>query len=579
MLRIDARLALAHVALPMLLVAGGARAESVAGHPWCGTGATSVAEKAAIHHDQQRRLERRRAAGMALRAEPQAARVGEVAILVDHGDLVVQPNRVDLSDLGAQFALQKKGGFVVAPSTEPVSADIGVRLPLADDDARLVVFPRGFRFPFFGRLRTRMFVHSDGNLTFDEPDAASTERSLSRLLGGPPRIGAFFADLDPSVASGDGGVYVSLTRTKVVVTWLEVPEFGTDNRNTFQVVLYPNGRVALAFGALDAQEAIIGLGPGRGGDVRLVDYTAGLPTGVIKTAVAERFAAERSVDDLGIAKAFFREFADVYDHLIVFLDFPETLASGVFAFELTLKNEIRGIGQAVYDLSAHAGSRGRLRSFVQMGSLAKYPQAPEDPATGTLSTLDVVGHEAGHRWLALLRYVDGAGQASDALLGRQRVHWSFCHDTQASVMEGNEFRDDGGGAYTSIAATDRYSPLDQYAMGLLAPSAVPPFFLIEGCSRDRETAPQIGVRVTGNRVDVGIDQVIAAEGPRVPPAARSPRTFSTAFVLVGEGGAFPSEASIAKIDAIRAAWEPYFADATDGRGAVSTALTTLRRRR
>jgi hypothetical protein len=582
MLRIDAApLALAtRFALPwLLLAAGGARGETVPGHPWCGTGETSLAEKVAVHREHERRLERHRAMGIALRAEPEAARVGEIAVLVDHGDLVLQPNRVDLSDRGVQFVLQKKGGYAVAPSAEPVGLDLGERLPLADDDARAVVFPRGFRFPFFGKLRSRMFVHSDGNLTFDAPDAGSTARSLARLLGGPPRIAPLFADFDPSVASGDGGVYVSLSRTHVVVTWFEVPEFGTDNRNTFQVVLQPNGNVTFAHGALDAQEAIVGLGPGGGGGVQLLDYSTGAPSGVIRGAIAERFVATRSVDDLAIAKAFFREFADVQDHLIVFLDFPETLQPGVFAFELTLKNEIRGIGEPIYDASAQAGSRGRLRSFVQMGSLEKYPESPYDPATGTLSTLDVVAHEAGHRWLARLHYVDGNGQVSDALLGRQRAHWSFCLDTQASVMEGNEFRDDGGGAFTSIAATDRYSPLDQYAMGLLPAAAVPPFFLIEGCSRSGESAPQLGVTVTGSRADIGVEQVIAAVGRRLPPAPRAPRTFSTAFVLVGEGGVFPSEESIAKVDAIRAAWEPYFAVATDGRGAVNTGLTTLRRRR
>jgi hypothetical protein len=560
-----------------VLATGGARAETVPGHPWCGTGETSVAEKVAIHRDHERRLERRRAAGMALRGEPEAARVGDVAIVVDHGDIVVQPNRVDLSDVGVQFVLQKKGGFVVSPSSESPDPSIGERVPLADDDARLFAFPKGFRFPFYGRLRTRMYVHSDGNVTFDAPDTASTDRSLARLLEGPARIAPLFGDFDPSVASGDGGVYVSTSKTRIVVTWLEVPEFGTDNANTFQVVLYPNGRVVFAYGALDAQVGVAGVAPGKGGDVQTVDYTGGLPTGVVRTAIAERFAAVRAVDDLAIARAFLREFADVYDHLIVFLDFAETLPDGVFAYELTLKNEIHGIGSNVYDSSTEVGSRGRLRSFVQMGGIAKYPPAPEDPAIGTNSTLDVVAHEAGHRWLALLRYVDGGGQATDALLGRQRAHWAYCVDTDASVMEGNEFRDDGGGLYTSVAATDRYSLLDQYAMGLVPPSAVPPFYRIDGC-RDREAAPQIGISVRGERVDIGIDQVIAAEGARVPPAAKAPHTFTTAFVLVGEGGAFPSNEAIEKVEAIRAAWEPYFAVATEGRGAVDTTLSTRRRR-
>ena len=562
--------------LGLPLAGGDARAATVREHSWCGTGETSVAEKVAIHHDQLRRLERRRSTGMAVRAEPEAARVGDIAVLVDHGDIVVQPNQVDLADQGFQFVLQKRGGFVVSRSDEPLSGDLGERLSLGDDDARLVVFPRGFRFPFYGKLRTRMFVHSDGNISFDAADAASTERSLSRLLAGPTRIAPLFVDLDPSVAPGDGGVYVSMSKTSVVVTWLDVPEFGTDNRNTFQAVLYPTGLVTFAFGELDVLTAVVGIAPGKGGDVQLVDYTGGLPGSVIRTAIAERFAAERVVDDLAIAKAFFREFGDVHDHLIVFLDFPETLDEGVFAYEMTVKNEIRGVGDGIFDDSAHYGSRGRLRSFVQMGSIEKYPDSPEARAVGTLSSLDVVAHEAGHRWLAHLRFIGAGDQATDALLGRQRAHWAFCVDTRASVMEGNEFRDDGGGFYTTIAATDRYSPLDQYAMGLLPPSAVPPFFMIEGC-RDRESAPQVGVRVSGDRLDVEISQVIAAEGARVPPAARAPHTFSTAFVLVGEGGVFPSAASIEKVDAIRSAFEPYFALATDGRGSVSTALTTRRR--
>jgi hypothetical protein len=45
-----------------------------------------------------------------------------------------------------------------------------------------------------------------------------------------------------------------------------------------------------------------------------------------------------------------------------------------------------------------------------------------------------------------------------------------------------------------------------------------------------------------------------------------------AFILVAEQGQFPADATIAKLDRIRAGWEPYFAQATDGHGSVSTAL-------
>jgi len=416
---------------------------------------------------------------------------------------------------------------------------------------------------------------SDGHLTFNTPDATSAARDLDRLISGPPHIAPLFADLDPASASGDGGVYVLTGKTKIVVTWLDVPEFGKTNRNTFQAVLYPNGRITFAFGRIDAREAVVGVAPGNGGEVQLVDYTESLPTGVIKVAVAERFVATRFFDHLAVAKAFFREFADDYDHLVVFLDFSQSLGPGAFAFELTVKNDVKGIGDDVFDLSTQVGSKGRLRSFVQMGTLSRYPPDPGTKFLGTNSTLDVMGQETGHRWLSKLHFLDGNGEKSDALLGRDLVHWSFCHNTLASDMEGNEFREDGGNRFTTTAATERFSPLDQYAMGLIPAADVPPFFFVGGCSNPA-AEPAVGVTIQGQRIDLTIDDIIAAEGPRVPSAAKAPHSFKMAFILVAQADQFPSEDSIAKVDRIRAAWEPYFAGAVDGHGSVSTVLKPRR---
>lgn len=563
--------------LGLLFLAGSARAATVPDHPWCGTRPPSPADleaRMAIHREQQRRLEVERAQGMSVSGPPEAARVGDVAVLVDDGSIVVQPNQLDLDDFGVQYVPQKKGGYKVSPSSDPLVAEIGERLALTDDDAREVKFPKGFKFRFYKKLYTKVFVHSDGNLTFSAPDAASSERSLFRLLSAPPRIAPLFTDLDPSLATGEGGVYVSAGKSKIVVTWLDVPEFGTRNRNTFQAVLYPNGRITFTFGGLDAQGAVVGVSPGTGGSVQLLDYTAGLPTGTINAAIAERFAAQKALDHLAIAQAFFREFADDYDHLVVFLDFAQALG-GAFAFEFTVKNEIRGIGLDVFDGSAAAGSRGRLRSFVQMGTLARYPDDPNRDFLDTNNTLDLLGQETGHRWLAFFDFIDENGQRSNVLLGRDNAHWSFCHDTRASDLEGQLLRQDGNDRFTSIEATERFSPLDQYAMGLIPAEDVPPFFYVDGCI-DRTAEPAVGATMQGRRVDVTIDQIIAAEGRREPPASKAPHTFNMAFIVVGEAGRFPSEASIAKVDRIRAAWEPYFAQATDGKGSVSTALKLKR---
>lgn len=106
---------------------------------------------------------------------------------------------------------------------------------------------------------------------------------------------------------------------------------------------------------------------------------------------------------------------------------------------------------------------------------------------------------------------------------------------------------------------------------------VPPFYHVDGCV-DRAREPQIGVTIQGRRIDVTIDEVVAAEGVRVPPANKAPHSFNMAFVLVGPPGQFPSEESIAKVDRLRAAWEPHFTQITNGLGTVSTKLKMKPRR-
>ena len=161
-----------------------------------------------------------------------------------------------------------------------------------------------------------------------------------------------------------------------------------------------------------------------------------------------------------------------------------------------------------------------------MDWLGKYPDDPTQKFLGENNTLSVMGQEVGHRWLAFLEFRDRTGQRSDALLGRDQAHWSFFFDSDASVMEGNDIEDLGGGAFRTVGAVQRYSLLDQYAMGLVPASSVPPFFYVENptnmsAARTRRIAPEIGVTFNGTRRDVLIQDVIAIEGPRSPSAAES----------------------------------------------------------
>ena len=500
-----------------------------------------------------------------------SADVGEVAVLQDEGDLILPPNTYDLRSLGLRFTRNGSGGYNVTRIEGNFRATLGTRLTLDDDDSAPGTMP--FGFSFYGKSETAAFVNSDGNITFEEADKSSTERNVARLLIGPPRIAPFLADLDPT--AGTGRIFLNATSAQYTATWCNVRGFDTTRTVTLQTTLLPDGTIEMIYGtSVNIGEAVVGLSPGHTGifkPVNLSDPASDGGTG----AVGERFAQDAQLDVVALAKKFYASHPDNYDQLVIWTDAP--VITDAFAYETTVKNEIRGIGVDTYDLSQDFGSGGRLRSLVVMDWLGKYPDSPTQKFLGENNTVSVMGQESGHRWLAFLEFRDRTGQRSDQLLGRDLAHWSFFFDSDASVMEGNDIQDLGGGSFKTVGAVQRYSLLDQYAMGLVPDTAVPPFFYVESptnmsATRKPESAPEVGITFNGTRRDVLIQDVQAIVGVRSPSAADSPRVHRQAFVYLVSGGKTADTGQVAKVDGIRRAWEGFFLQATDGR---MQAITTL----
>ena len=500
-----------------------------------------------------------------------AIRSGDIAVLSDDGSIVIGANPFDLGGAALRFDPNTQGGYDARRASDGFRADLGKRIRLTDDDTSEETL--AFSFPFYGTGRVSAFVNSDGNLTFGEGDVATTARSLGRVLSGAPRVAPFFADLDPSAG---GGIFVNAAPDAFTVTWCAVPDFDATGRVTAQTSLLPGGALEIRIDAATTlKDAVVALSPGAAGDFAAVDLSAagGAAAGG-SGAVGERFAAEASLDLVSASRRFYAEFADDYDQLLFWSD-TRVVESGTFAFETTVENGITGIGQEVVSLASAYGSGGRLSSLVVMDDLGKYPADPAQRANGENTTLALVTHETGHRWGATLRFRDREGVASDAWLGRQRAHWSFYCDSDASVLEGNDIEDQGGGSFRTVAAVQRYGPFDLYAMGLLAESEVPRAFYVEsptGASQDRESAPRTGVSFAGTRREVSIGDVVAVMGPRHPPASRSPRAHRQAWVYVVGRGRTADPAAIAKLETIRRAFEGFFSDATGGRMSVETRL-------
>ena len=507
-----------------------------------------------------------RAQTTAVTPAPVADDIGNIAVLQDAGDLVISQRPFDLAGVGLHFS-PSGAGYSVSKIDPTFRTPLGNAVTLGDDDSASFTIP--FSFPYYGTGQTSVFVNSDGNITFGVGDNASTDRDLTRFMNGAPRIAPFFADLDPT--QGTGKVLVYSAPDHFTATWCGVRGYGVNQTVTVQSTLLPDGSVEIKFGpTVTLGDAIVGTSPGHTKDFTAVTLSSG--TGSGSGALGERFASAASIDTVAVGQRFYATHPDNFDQLVVWSD--QSLVQDAFSYEINVANEIQGIGQGPpFDESNSYGSGGALRSFVFMNQLSQFPDDPTQKFLGENNTLSVMGQEVGHRWLAYLQFRDHTGATSNALLGRDLEHWSFFLNSDASVMEGNQIQDLGGGQFTTTDAVKRYSMLDQYVMGLVAPSDVPSFFYVENpvSTKTPASAPQIGVSFTGTRRDVLISDVIAVEGPRIPATALS-RTHRQAFIYVVSNGASVDSTQVAKVDKIRQAWESFFLQATGGR---MTALTKL----
>jgi hypothetical protein len=499
---------------------------------------------------------------------------GDVSVMEDDGTLIIPLNRFDLSDRSLTFT-PERFGYTVQTGTSAFDSGQGVAVvaALGDDDSVNIVLP--FAFPFYGMNYSSVFLNTDGNLTFLTADSVSTARNLRRVMSGPPRISPLFDDFLPS---STGTVTVESISNRVIFNWTTIREYGTNLRSTFQVVLKSDGVIQFNYRTVNVNSAVVGLAPGETSSVRLTNFSGETQLTASAGVIAEVFSNAELLDLVAIGQTFYAAHPDSYDQLIVFSDFDLDLQDA-FAYAIPIRNQIQGIMPPdwIYDVGAQFGSAARLAAMVNGGSIHQYPADPQQEFLGTNNTLDILGQEFGHRWLA---FID---TNPSTMLGRDSAHWSFFMNSAGSVMEGNEIEDLGNGRFKTVAATYRYSPLDQYMMGLRAASEVPPWFIVTNPRFDSGPSdfrclplnascpPAVGVEMSGTRRNMAIEEVISIAGPRIP-ASDAQKEFSAAFILVTKQGQDANPKSVAQLDTIRQQWEQFFLQAVEGRGTMKTRL-------
>lgn len=158
----------------------------------------------------------------------------------------------------------------------PVNPAGGTVLAPSDDAPEQVTLSDGARVSLYEESYPSFYVSPNGYLTFTGPDFTYNESFAAHFS--QPRVAGWFDDLN---ANDGGQVSWKQLPDRVAVTWENISEFFGANQNTFQIVMYFDGRIQIAWGAMDAIDGISGLSSGNGVDPDFVasDFALFAPCG------------------------------------------------------------------------------------------------------------------------------------------------------------------------------------------------------------------------------------------------------------------------------------------------------------
>jgi hypothetical protein len=270
---------------------------------------------------------------------------------------------------------------------------------------------------------------------------------------------------------------------------------------------------------------------------------------------------EEIIDLVAAYQAFEQEFGDGFDQVTFFADESSGVPSFDTSFHLTIWNSIKGIGLPEYDDRASFGTSGKLKGINFMHSRH-------------LNRL-VMLHEFAHQWCSFVWFREQPEDAdkSDLLIqqgGGAFDHWNLYFDDDRSPMDYDviDWQDNGGGRFTALSLAEHersYCNLDLYLMGLLPPSQVANFFYLT----DVESLGNSQFRA--QRKNLNIQNIVWAEGERIPDYANSQKSFRNAFVLVTRNAAW-ADSYASLLDRLRTQTERDFEQATRGLAKMETDL-------
>ena len=518
-------------------------------------------------------------------------------------------------------------GYRVGSGPLNWDSDYGPELTSAEADLKR------FAFPFSGKLWNSLLVgttgsvrfgasekdvgldpygHRDGGIVLERFDQLA--EVASKLIDKAPAICVF---LKPRMS---GPRYLKELSDRVVITWDLTEPFGSlldftwfKTINLFQAVLHRDGSIEMSYKELTAKDAIVGIYPAPSGAIKpaAVHFSSLSQKDGPFAVVYESFHYLAPPEPQDLSCTVIRSLGDKFDFLAYYSDFRIDNQEASTPSDGPIGGNVTGIGntehEQTYQVLESRCTQGRFQlGFAQpvwVGSNEAQEWPPEGAPVGNNHDITFysqqlkegspdgkpfpynyaighLGHEVGHRWSA---YVSAKVHGETISLGawphwapglQARVAFPYSLPIEASTLGGGVWQDNFDGTFTQLrdgyfVPATGYSYLDLYLMGLISAAEVPDFFILNNLVRISKDTNGHSV-FKAERTKVTIQDVIAAEGRRLPDVDHSQRKFNTGIVVVVAHGQSPSHELIERANGIRQQWIVYW-ETTTGRRASMTA--------
>ena len=460
--------------------------------------------------------------------------MGGLVVLEDNGEFTSDNDGSvwDLEDSSLHFEPTPgaDGFFDVTRTPVVFDVDLGTQAAAWQDEWGQLEYALPFVLPFGTATYDTLYILSDIGIFFEsqQQPGSSSQYGQSQINLSTPRIAPLLRR-GPWVWADIMHLYIKEEPDAVTITWHEQtsrPDSNHDLDRLFQVKISSDGNISFAYPqayAFNTFGYVQVVAPGPDGSPDWTDLST-----LSQTPTTVRRAYQAFTFPTLIPQAVDSTLSSVYgfdetnlDGLMIYQNFYTEITFYAGAYHTQGNPGVSGIGRPV----------SLATSLMHMNYIDLSWNLRDDG-----SMVSVLSHEFGHRWLY---FVSGVGESRSGAHPAQNAHmpapFNWWTEIDSSPMGGTTWSSNGDGTFTTppMRTYYAYAWVELYLMGLAAPLEVQPWWYVgDNPDLNGPYYPPIDSTFEGTLVDLQIEDVIDANGQRIPAYPDTQRDFRAADVLL-----------------------------------------------